>query len=61
MDQTLSKEGKDTKMFPGLVVSDFKITCHALSSDFLIYGSDVSYFYEYMEFYVNTERTNLHL
>ncbi|XP_003402665.1 WD repeat-containing protein 19 [Bombus terrestris] len=43
MDQTLSKEGKDTKMFPGLVVSDFKITCHALSSDFLIYGSDMGH------------------
>ena len=50
MDQTLTKEGKDTKMFPDLNASDFKVTCHALSNDFLIYGSDVSYLYKCMEF-----------
>lgn len=43
MDQSLTKEGKDTKMFPDLNASDFRITCHALSTDFFIYASDVSY------------------
>ncbi|XP_076760750.1 intraflagellar transport protein Oseg6 [Xylocopa sonorina] len=43
MDQTLTKEEKDTKMFPDLCAADIKITCHALSSDFLIYGSDMGH------------------
>lgn len=37
-------------MFPGLNTSDYKITCHALSTDFLIYGSDVSYLYKCIKF-----------
>ncbi|XP_017879178.1 WD repeat-containing protein 19 isoform X2 [Ceratina calcarata] len=40
----LTKYGKDTKMFPGLSTTDrFKITCHALGSDFLIYGTDMGH------------------
>lgn len=41
-DQTLINDGKDTKMFPDLNSSHSRITCHALCSDFLIYGNDVS-------------------
>nr|XP_012136574.1 PREDICTED: WD repeat-containing protein 19 isoform X4 [Megachile rotundata] len=42
-DQTLTNKGKDTKIFPDLNTSDFRITCHALSTDFLIYGSDMGH------------------
>lgn len=42
-DEALINSGKDTKMFPD---SNFhsRITCHALCSDFLVYGNDVSQF-----------------
>ncbi|CAK9825837.1 WD repeat-containing protein 19 [Anthophora retusa] len=43
MDQALTKKEQDTKMFPDLNASDFKITCHALTADFLIYGSDMGH------------------
>ncbi|XP_053973375.1 WD repeat-containing protein 19 [Hylaeus volcanicus] len=43
VDQFLTKEGKDTKMFPDSNASDFRITCHALSTDFFIYASDMGH------------------
>lgn len=43
MDQSLTKEGKDTKMFPDSSASDFRIMCHALSTDFLVYASDMGH------------------
>ncbi|XP_076236024.1 intraflagellar transport protein Oseg6 isoform X2 [Calliopsis andreniformis] len=43
MDQSLTKEGKDTKMFPDFNTSDFRIMCHALSTDFLVYASDMGH------------------
>ncbi|XP_043289722.1 WD repeat-containing protein 19 isoform X2 [Venturia canescens] len=48
VDQELVKEKKDTKIFPDGSTSDGKITCHALSSDFVVYGTDmgrIAYFY----------------
>ncbi|XP_076676074.1 intraflagellar transport protein Oseg6 isoform X2 [Andrena cerasifolii] len=45
MDESLSNDGKDTKMFPDLNASDFRITCHALSTDFLIYTSDMGHIF----------------
>lgn len=41
-DQTLTNDGKDTKMFPDSSSTHSRITCHALCSDFLVYGNDVS-------------------
>ncbi|XP_078047935.1 intraflagellar transport protein Oseg6 [Augochlora pura] len=43
VNQSLTKEGRDTKMFPDLNDSDCRITCHALSSDFLVYGNDMGH------------------
>lgn len=40
-DEALINNGKDTKMFPDSN-SHSRITCHALCSDFLAYGNDVS-------------------
>lgn len=42
-DQSLTKDGKDTKMFPDLNTADMRITSHALSTDFLVYGSDMGH------------------
>lgn len=55
MDQSLTKEGKDTKMFPDSSASDFRIMCHALSTDFLVYASDVSYL-KYINIYEHSKR-----
>lgn len=47
-DPNLIKEERDSKVFADHNSSDGKITCHALSSDFLIYGTDMGrivYFY----------------
>ncbi|XP_012288065.1 WD repeat-containing protein 19 [Orussus abietinus] len=40
-EQTLINSGKESKMFPDSNVSDVKITCHALSPDFLVFGNDM--------------------
>jgi hypothetical protein len=37
-----SSEGRETKLFPDQQSHDVNITAHALTTDFLIYGSDVS-------------------
>ncbi|KAG7198199.1 hypothetical protein KM043_005609 [Ampulex compressa] len=42
-EQSLINDGKDTKMFPDITSSDARITCHALSSDFLVYGDDMGH------------------
>lgn len=44
IDQALIDARKDTKMLPDQIMNSVKVTCHALSSDFLIYGDDVSTF-----------------
>nr|KAF7387626.1 hypothetical protein H0235_018348 [Vespula pensylvanica] len=44
VDQTLINNGKDTKLFPESNNLNARITCHALSSEFLIYGTDVNLF-----------------
>ncbi|XP_076276053.1 intraflagellar transport protein Oseg6 [Lasioglossum baleicum] len=57
---SLTKEGKDTKMFPDLNASDCRITCHALSTDFLVYGNDMGHIiYFCLEFFNQcTEHTH---
>ncbi|KAK0167381.1 hypothetical protein PV327_004788 [Microctonus hyperodae] len=40
-DPNLIKEGKDSKIFSDTSSSNGKIMCHALSSDFLVYGTDM--------------------
>ncbi|XP_011499935.1 PREDICTED: WD repeat-containing protein 19 [Ceratosolen solmsi marchali] len=40
-DPVLINNGKDTKMFPDQSILSSKITCHALSADFLVYGDDI--------------------
>ncbi|XP_034942725.1 WD repeat-containing protein 19 [Chelonus insularis] len=40
-DPTLVNEGKDSKIFSDQSSSNGKITCHALTSDFLLYGTDM--------------------
>jgi len=37
-----SNEGRETKLFPDQQSHDINITAHALTTDFLIYASDVS-------------------
>lgn len=37
-----SSEGRETKLFPDQHSHDMNITAHALTTDFLIYASDVS-------------------
>ncbi|KAJ8679660.1 hypothetical protein QAD02_015447 [Eretmocerus hayati] len=47
-DQALINNGKDTKMFPDQSALSSRITCHALSADFLVFGDDMGniiYFY----------------
>ncbi|XP_001606822.2 WD repeat-containing protein 19 isoform X1 [Nasonia vitripennis] len=47
-DPTLINNGRDTKMFPDQSALSSRITCHALSADFLVYGDDMGnivYFY----------------
>ncbi|XP_051161969.1 WD repeat-containing protein 19 [Leptopilina boulardi] len=41
IDQALINARKDTKMLPDQMMNSTKVTCHALSSDFLIYGDDM--------------------
>jgi hypothetical protein len=39
-----NSEGRETKLFPDQHSHDMNITAHALTTDFLIYASDVSGF-----------------
>ncbi|XP_014487118.1 PREDICTED: WD repeat-containing protein 19 isoform X1 [Dinoponera quadriceps] len=49
-DQTLANDGKDTKMFPDSSSTHSRITCHAICSDFLVYGNDMGHIvYFYLE------------
>ncbi|KAF7379168.1 hypothetical protein HZH68_017013 [Vespula germanica] len=60
VDQTLINNGKDTKLFPESNNLNARITCHALSSEFLIYGTDMGHIiYFYLEaFNKSTEFTH---
>ncbi|KAK2581953.1 hypothetical protein KPH14_002396 [Odynerus spinipes] len=60
VDQALINNGKDTKIFPDSNVSNARITCHALSSEFLVYGTDMGHIiYFYLEaFNKSTEFTH---
>ncbi|XP_071642364.1 WD repeat-containing protein 19 [Temnothorax longispinosus] len=68
-DQTLINNGKDTKMFPDSNFSHSRITCHALCSDFLVYGNDMGHiiyfcletFHQCTEFMHNNGIKELHL
>ncbi|XP_014214190.1 WD repeat-containing protein 19 [Copidosoma floridanum] len=40
-DSSLMSAGKDSKMFPDHSALSSRITCHALSADFLVYGDDL--------------------
>lgn len=41
IDTTKIQEGRDSKIFTDASASGGKITCHALSPDFLVYGTDM--------------------
>ncbi|XP_024939624.1 WD repeat-containing protein 19 isoform X2 [Cephus cinctus] len=48
IDQAANNDGKESKIFPQSSALDAKITCHALSPEFLVYGNDMgrlTYFY----------------
>ncbi|XP_066602951.1 WD repeat-containing protein 19 [Prorops nasuta] len=59
-DEMLTSCGKDNKLFPDSSMTNSRITCHTLSSDFLVYGDDMGriVYFHLEQFNQSTEFTH---